>query len=286
MITWLFAMKQTTFEDYERRLLRVERLLEAHLDEPLSPASLAAAAHFSLHHFHRIFRAQRGESVMQCVRRLRLERAARTIRHADTRLLEIALAAGYESHEAFTRAFVDQFGISPSTYRQNHNAYSLQRQHPSTQPKLHVRVQHFPAVAVWSMRSYGSYANVGITWSKLLQWIQVRTSHIPPLYGICPDDPDVTEESRLRFDACVAMQGLLGDTKVDQTTIPAGTYAVGLHIGPYPRLHETYLDIIGRWFPQSGYEPAPEPVIEQYLNDPKQTPEAELETEVRVKILE
>jgi len=66
--------------------------------------------------------------------------------------------------------------------------------------------------------------------------------------------------------------------------IPEGSYAVGVHVGPYERLYETYLDIIGRWFPQSGYDLAIDAVIEHYLNDPSCTPKQDLRTEVRVKI--
>lgn len=279
-------MKHTTFEDYERRLQRAERLVEACLDEPLSPEDIAAAAHFSLHHFHRIFRAQRGASIMQYVRRLRLERAARTIRSAGARLLDVALTAGYESHEAFTRAFIERFGMTPSTYRRTQGARALAWKKPTQRPPVAVRVQTFAAVPVLCMRSYGSYATVGATWQKLLEWIRARKTPMPSLYGLCPDDPDVTDEAHLRFDACVVAEGLLPDEHVTPTTLPAGTYAVAVHVGPYHRLHETYLDVIGHWFPTSGFEPAPEPVIEHYRNDPTCTPEPELQTEVRVRIAE
>src|SRR5262245_39138398 len=67
------APRRATVEDYQRRLLAVQQLLEEKLDEALAPEQLAKAASFSLHHFHRIFRGQLGESVMQYVRRLRLE---------------------------------------------------------------------------------------------------------------------------------------------------------------------------------------------------------------------
>jgi AraC family transcriptional regulator len=73
---------------------------------------------------------------------------------------------------------------------------------------------------------------------------------------------------------------------VGTASIPAGTYAVGVHRGPYDRLHETYLDVIGRWFPASGCEPAADAVVEHYLNDPACVPASELLTEVRVRIAE
>lgn len=283
-------MKRTTREDYDRRLLRAQMLLEARLDQPVAPQDLAAEAAFSLHHFHRIFRAQLGESVMQRVRRLRLERAARTLKAqptSDRRLIELALEAGYESHEAFTRAFLDHFGVSPSAYREQ-AAQAAARPAPEG-PRCPVRVETFAPVRVLFRRHRGGFATVGQTWGGLMEWtvraVAAAGIAMPAMYGICPDDPEVTEEDQLRFDACIAAApGLVADATVSETMVPGGTYAVGLHIGPYYKLHETYLDVIGRWFPTSGYELAPEAVVEHYLNDPSNAAESELRTEVRVRI--
>jgi AraC family transcriptional regulator len=290
------AVKRTTREDYDRRLLRAQTLLEARLDQPVSPEELAKQASFSLHHFHRIFRAQLGESVMQHVRRLRLERAARTLKAqpgAPRRLIDLALEAGYESHEAFTRAFAEHFGVSPSAYRDQAGCAADVRHpvNPAAGPACAVRVARLPAVRVFFRRHRGGYAGIGPFWQQLREWAEhaCAKAGVPmaPLYGICPDDPEVTEEALLRFDAGVgAVPGLTGDDSVGVTEVPAGTYAVGLHVGPYDELHETYLDVIGRWAPSSGYELAPEAVVEHYLDDPSCTPEAELRTEVRVRLAE
>jgi AraC family transcriptional regulator len=281
--------RQTTEADYQQRLLRAQQVLQERLDAPIDPAVLARAASFSLHHFHRIFRARMGESVMEHVRRLRLERAARRLRAGgDVRLLDVALDAGYESHEAFTRAFIARFGVPPSGFREQPASRVLawQQAHAGA-PGVDVQVHTYPALRVAFMRHRGSYADIGHLWQRMQAW---ATRHgvlgaDPVLYGVCPDDPEVTEEALLRFDACVAVGG--GFTATDEVGVmdlPGGTYAVGIHRGSYARLGETYLDVIGRWFPTSGYEPAPDAVIEHYLNDPERTPEADLLTEVRVRI--
>lgn len=289
------ALRESTRDDYRARIARVERFLEKHLDDEVDPAALARTAHLSLHHFHRIFRAQLGETIMQHLRRLRLERAARRLRNADdtARLLDLAVEAGYESHEAFTRAFQGRFGIAPSGYREEAArepsarvvAWQAQR---IERPAAPVSVRRCDALHVVCMRHRGSYATVGETWGRMLAWAGAHGLGAAPLYGICPDDPDVTEEARLRFDAAVVVPERFVPTTAGLTTteIPAGTYAVGLHVGPYQLLHETYLDVIGRWFPESGYELATDAVVEHYLNDPSCTPEAELRTEVRVRIAE
>lgn len=288
--------RATTSADYERRVLRAQRFLADRLDEPIDPAALARAAAFSLHHFHRIFRAQMGETVMQHVRRLRLERAARKLRGDDAaRLVDLALEAGYESHEAFTRAFIERFGMPPSRFRDEPSARlaAWQASGAGAGPSAPIRVEHCPEIRVAFTRHRGGYMGVHETWARMRAWAEARgllAASPAPLYGLCPDDPDVTAEEYLRFDICVAVDESFHPSAGDELAIeveriPAGTYAVGLHTGPYDRLSETYLDVIGRWFPTSGYEPAPDDaVVEHYLNDLSSAPPAELRTEVRVKI--
>jgi AraC family transcriptional regulator len=76
------------------------------------------------------------------------------------------------------------------------------------------------------------------------------------------------------------------DASVTRAEIPGGMYAVGVHVGPFERLADTYLALIGDWFPNSGYEPDVLPVVEHYLDDPTVTPPEALRTEVRVRIAE
>lgn len=103
---------------YAERLHRVERYIREHLDQPLVRAKLAAVAGFSVPHFHRLFTAHHGENITRYIRRLRLVRAGRKLRMGAVDITEVALAAGYDTHAAFGKAFKQQFGLSPSEFRQ------------------------------------------------------------------------------------------------------------------------------------------------------------------------
>ncbi len=96
---------------------KVEQYIHEHIHEPLHRERLAAAAGFSVPHLHRIFIAQRGESIASYVRRMRLIRAGRKLRIGAVDITAVALAAGYDSHAAFSKAFKQQFGLSPSEFR-------------------------------------------------------------------------------------------------------------------------------------------------------------------------
>jgi AraC family transcriptional regulator len=99
-------MKTSTAADYHERILRTLAHIQAHLDDALDLDGLARVACFSPYHFHRVFRGLVGEPVQEHVRRLRLERAAQRLKLQDEAVTSVALNAGYESHEAFTRALV------------------------------------------------------------------------------------------------------------------------------------------------------------------------------------
>ncbi|MCA9883830.1 MAG: helix-turn-helix transcriptional regulator [Anaerolineae bacterium] len=118
-----------------RRIERVQDYILRHIQEPLDREILAEVAEYSVPHFHRVFTACTGESAVTYVRRLRLSRAGQKLRMGAIDIMEIALAAGYESHAAFSKAFKKQYGISPSDFRQLncHEASSLLRKGSSNE---------------------------------------------------------------------------------------------------------------------------------------------------------
>jgi len=104
-------------QEYGERIEGVKKYIRDHIDEPLTREVLADIAGFSVPHFHRIFTAQLGENIASYVRRMRLERAARKLRMGAVDITQVALAAGYDSHAAFSRAFKQQYGLSPREFR-------------------------------------------------------------------------------------------------------------------------------------------------------------------------
>jgi AraC family transcriptional regulator len=105
-------------QDYADCIEDVMKYIRENISEPLDRETLASVAGFSVPHFHRVFTTHVGESAISYVRRLRLERAARKLRMGAVDITEVALAAGYDTHAAFSKAFKQQFGLSPSEFRQ------------------------------------------------------------------------------------------------------------------------------------------------------------------------
>src|SRR5215831_10466062 len=103
--------KETTLRFYKQSMLRVLVHVQSHLNEPLALEELARLACLSPHDFHHVFTAMVGEPLASHVRRLRLERTASRLKLTDVTVIQIALEAGYETHEAFSRAFRKNFGL-------------------------------------------------------------------------------------------------------------------------------------------------------------------------------
>src|ERR1700744_4766532 len=91
--------------------------IEGHLADPLTLDEIAGAAGISRFHLVRAFPAVTGLPVMRYVRIRRLSEAARALASGAPDILNLALEADYASHEAFTRAFRDYFGITPEAVR-------------------------------------------------------------------------------------------------------------------------------------------------------------------------
>jgi len=88
-----------------QRVLPILGFAAAHLDEDLSLGALAEQAGLSTFHLHRVFRTAAGETPKQYTLRLRLGRAAVMLVTGGESVLDIALACGFQSHEAFCRTF-------------------------------------------------------------------------------------------------------------------------------------------------------------------------------------
>jgi AraC family transcriptional regulator len=107
--------------NYSRQIQRAIDYIEARLDQDVETAAIARHARISHWHFLRMFKALTSETLKTYIRSRRLANALDTLLDPNARILEIALAAGFESQASFTRAFVKAFEITPARYRAQRN---------------------------------------------------------------------------------------------------------------------------------------------------------------------
>lgn len=103
----------------DEKTLAVQRMQDyiSEHTERITLAELARAARFSPWYAHRLFRELTGISPAEYIRKLRLSQAAKRLKDEKCHITDIAMELGFESIDGFTRAFVREFGITPSEYR-------------------------------------------------------------------------------------------------------------------------------------------------------------------------
>jgi len=298
-------MRTDTVEAYKTRILRVLIHIQTHLDDPLPLEELADIANFSPYHFHRIFRGMVSESVKEHIRRLRLERAAQRLKQTDQNVIFIALEAGYETHESFTRAFRAMFQASPSEYREAHRVlpppeapsgvhfaggrFSDFEFPRSNDPKPDVRMERVKEMRVAFIRHTGPYSQVGETWGKLVTWAgrQGLIRGRPIMVGIVHDDAEITPDDKLRYDAGIVVdERAAASGEFGIQTIGGGEYGVITHKGPYDKIADSYARMCGVWLPASGRELRAGPGLEFYRNSPQNTAPDNLITDVYMPLSE
>lgn len=306
-------MKPETRSFYHQAVRRTVERIVGGLDDALDLEMLAREAALSPFHFHRVFRGMIGETPLELHRRLRLERAAWSLLHTTTAITTIAFDAGYDTHEAFTRAFRERFDAAPSEYRRNGRTHDvecvrapqieiaarsgLHYRPGETSPvmeyfidggrDMHVDIKNMPELRVATVRHIGSYNRIGEAFGRLGE-IAGPAGLVGPdtmMIGIYHDDPDTNAEQNLRSDAALTVSpaAKLPEGLVEQR-IPAGRYACTVHVGPYEQLGDVWARFMGEWLPRSGQRFGEGVSFEVYRNTPGEVPKDKLETEIYIPL--
>jgi AraC family carnitine catabolism transcriptional activator len=127
---------EEAFARIDPRLAEVVRLMEASLESPLSPRSLAQAAGISVRQLERLVRERFQDSPRGLQLKLRLQAARNHLFYGDLPIQEIAQATGFSSPSVFCRTFKARFGIAPRAFRRAFSGDRLQRFRPEIRQQL------------------------------------------------------------------------------------------------------------------------------------------------------
>lgn len=273
---------------YARRFGVVFDYIDRHLDEALSVEQLSGVANFSKFHFHRQFSDYAGISVARYVQLMRLRQASyRLVFNPEARITDIALEAGFENPESFSRAFKNTFGQTPSHFRKEpawqpwHEHYRTVKRKEGLVMK-EVQVVDFPETPVAVLEHWGSPQLANNSVRTFCRWRQDTGLSGGETYGIVYEDPATVDPDAFHFDICGTMIGSIpvNPLGIVHKTIPAGRCAVVRHHGTRDNLGEAAHYLYRDWLPSSGEEPRDFPLFLHYLNFFPDVPEHELITDV------
>lgn len=247
-------------------------LVETRLGGEIAVEDVAAVAGLSRFHLSRLFALAVGQSIMRYARGRRLSEAAKRLADGAPDILSVALDHGYGSHEAFTRAFRDQFGVTPEEVRARGVISDLPLMEPirmnPTTPGQHAapRIDSRPAFIVAGLsRRHAMAGAPGIPaqWQAFAPHIGSIPGEAPGVsYGVCSNYDD---DGGYDYLAGVEVRGR-GDLPSGFTTIalPAQRYAVFTHKGHVATIAATFKYAWGEWLPASGEKAAEAPMFERY----------------------
>ena len=283
-------MRTITYNDYTQRINKVVAYINDHLDESLDLKTLAEVAALSEFHFHRVFKALKGESIGAHISRLRIEAAARLLRYSALSIEDIAFNIGYEAPAALSKAFKNQYGITPTKYRTNKDIYIMKKEiiNPDLALKAPKIMELEPKNLIYVALT-GEYGTLdyGKAYEQLWAVVKSQKLFTKGIESICVsyDDPKITEASLQRSEVSLAIhKPAHPEGEVSCKSLSGGKYAVFFYQGSYSHLAAVD-DAAMRWVVESEYKLRDEPLFEKYLNDSRRTPEEKLKTEVYIPII-
>jgi len=247
--------------------------IETHSSESPSLDDIAAVACVSKYHLLRAFNAATGLSVMRYLRSRRLTAAARQLSEGAQDILGVAVSAGYGSHEAFTRAFREQFGLTPEALRnQGHlNDVSLQPAIVFDRGAImHIDAPRFVdgkamliAGIAQQYKTGEAGANIPEQWQRFAGYLGSIPGQVGQItYGVCYNADDEG-----------GMDYLSGVEVADFSSLPPEfarlrlapqRYAVFFHAQHISAVRSTWNAIWNEWLPASGHRAADAPLFERY----------------------
>ncbi|WBM69761.1 AraC family transcriptional regulator [Buttiauxella sp. WJP83] len=282
---------------YARRFEQVFAYIEQHLDSALTVEQLSEVACFSRFHFHRQFSQFCGISISRYITLMRLKRASfRLVNDPQERVINIALDAGFENPESFSRAFKNTFGLTPSEFRKApvwvdwHVHFQFPgRENQQRLENMDVKIITVKPMKVAVLEHLGDPMRVNNTVATFIEWRKASglSDYITHgTYGVPYSDPATTQGEEFRFDVCGELSkeanGQVPENPqgVICKTLPGGRCAVVRHVGAYERISDSVYYLYRQWLPQSGEELRDFPVYFRYLELDQNHPEHAQQTDI------
>jgi AraC family transcriptional regulator len=246
--------------------------IESHLADALTLDEIANVGGVSRFHMVRAFAAATGLSVMRYVRVRRLSEASRALASGAPDILKLALDADYGSHEAFTRAFRDHFGVTPETVRSLARLDNLRLQEPILMDSTrtdNLQAPRFetgkPLLVAGIGERYNHENGAGIPgqWQRFHQSVANTPGRIGPVaYGVCCNGDDAGNFDYIAGVEVADFSDL--PREFARVRIAEAKYAVFTHSDHISTIRRTVNTIWNHWLPASGLKLADAPNFERY----------------------
>lgn len=249
-------------------------------------SDLEKISHSSYRNLQRIFKSVFKESIGAFQKRLKLEKGYKQLIYSNFPIGSIAIDAGFESVQSFSKAFKKRYSISPARARKE--KFNLLpvffRSHDNEKKSITYEKLYLPVKKVFfkSIQTY-NYTNADINhlWDEIDA--EVNSKKSVSYYGVILDEPLITDKAKCRYEACFDGDNAPADYYV--TTIFGQWYAKFVHKGSYDTIEETYQAIYYDWLFNSPLEFDNSAIIEHYaVHGSNETDETKFSTEILIPL--
>jgi AraC family transcriptional regulator len=247
--------------------------IDRNLTSELSLGTVAQSCGVSRYHLAHAFGETAGMSVMEYIRRRRLSEAAASLAQGAGNILDLALEFGYASHEAFTRAFRQQFGMTPDEVRRKATTEGLpvlkpvkaeEGVRPAPTPVRIVNLGEMRFVGLCEHVPFSQMQNIAAQWQRFMPHYGDIADKAHPI----PVGVNTNLDDEGNFDYLCALEVKRFSTLpkgMVQLTAPPQTYAVFRHDHHISEISQTYSAIWNDLVPQDGKTIADAASIERHM---------------------
>lgn len=258
--------------------------IEAHLQETITMEKIAQEVNVSVFHFQRTFSILTDMSIADYIRRRRLTLAAQELINTDIKIIDLAYKYGYDSPEAFTKAFRKQHHVTPSDARkqqgplQSYNRLVIQVSLKGAEPMKYNIVEKDKFQVVGVKRTYNcqkgeNLQGIPLFWDEVNrqgmdeQLFALNNGQIKGVLGVCVPDENYKENSLIDYWIGTDHVGEVPEN-LQSIEVPASKWVVFEVHGPMPHaMQNAWKQIFSEWFPSNPYEPAGTAELEVYTDE-------------------
>jgi len=258
--------------------------IEAHLQETITMDQIAQEVNVSVFHFQRTFSILTDMSIADYIRRRRLTLAAQELINTDIKIIDLAYKYGYDSPEAFTKAFRKQHHVTPSDARkqqgplQSYNRLVIQVSLKGAEPMKYNIVEKDKFQVVGVKRTYNcqkgeNLQGIPLFWDEVNrqgmdeQLFALNNGQIKGVLGVCVPDENYKENSLIDYWIGTDHVGEVPEN-LQSIEVPASKWVVFEVHGPMPlAMQNAWKQIFSEWFPSNPYEPAGTAELEVYTDE-------------------
>lgn len=276
--------------------------IENNLDADLSLRYLSDRAHYSPYHFHRVFLTVVNERLNEFINRKRIERIASVLLVEPSHpLKDLAYKYGFNSDNSFSRAFKKHYGVSPTKFKSegekvlskigiepfSSKKYICSIDSIKQWIKMDIALKELPELKLASISHIGEFSKVGNMFQRLMEWGYQKkvlaTSDFKAI-TIYHDNPNVTQNSKLRFSTCITInENINTDGEIRQINLRKGIYVVGHFEIEAEEISRAWKNMC-IWVIENGYEFRDGDYFEMYHNDHRTHPEKKIILDICIPI--